>query len=70
MGPHVGEIERGEWCTRRQKCACFAVGVVCEVSVREPHNYGDRCLGAMFCVYGKDTLYIVCVLGKERCGDT
>ena len=23
---------------KETKCACFAVGVVCEVSVREPHN--------------------------------
>ena len=55
---------------KETKCACFAVGVVCEVSVREPHNLGYRCLRVMFCVYGKDKLYIVRVLGKERCWDT
>ena len=27
-------------------------------------------MGATFCVYGKDTLYIVRVLGKERCRET
>ena len=36
-GPHVGEIERGEWCTRRQS-VLVSSGVVCEVSMREPHN--------------------------------
>ena len=69
MGPYVGEIERGEWCTRRQSVLVCS-GVVCEVSAREPHNLGDRRLGATFCVYGKYTLYIVCVLGKERCRET
>ena len=36
-GPHVGEIERGEG-AQGDKVCLFAVGVVCEVSVREPHN--------------------------------
>ena len=27
-------------------------------------------MGVTFCVYGKDTLYIVRVLGKERCQET
>ena len=36
-GPHVGEIERGEWSTRRQ-WVLVGSGVVSEVSVREPHN--------------------------------
>ena len=27
-------------------------------------------MGVTFCVYVKDTLYIVCVLGKERCRET
>ena len=37
VGAHVGEIERGEWCTRRQSVLVCS-GVVGEVSVREPHN--------------------------------
>ena len=36
-GPHVGEIER-ESGAQGDKVCLFALGVVCEVSVREPHN--------------------------------
>ena len=36
-GPHVGEIER-ESGAQGDKVCLFVVGVVCEVSAREPHN--------------------------------
>ena len=36
-GSHVGEIERGDGAPGDKVCL-FAVGVVCEVSAREPHN--------------------------------
>ena len=50
---------------KETKCACFAVGVVCEVSVREPHDREIDVWGDVLCVWERYTLHSACAWERE-----
>ena len=47
----------------------FAVGVVCEVSVREPHDREIDVWGDVLCVWERYTLHSACAWEREMPGD-